>query len=390
MRKLVVIYMLRNRFGKIICILLSLMIVLFACGCGGKTLEKREPTIYTADIAYIGHDYIENKNVMNVTVFKTLDEFNKASKGKDSIWIEEDILFDNMDNVKDLMGKTKSLFIISSSDKNALYEKITGEKLREKITCESNFLGLLFTRGNGDKYDAVGVYGGKENTEFMAFASLYDYASYYQGNTIKTDVYKTDKLADSFNVFDINGNAYAVSYMTIVDFVDNPSYSGGKYKFQHTVMQTTAVYPYTSDNIVNEFTTKINSGENSYIIAFAPEDEYDIEKNTENTYNFFFKRYFDISKDVKYKGVVRSFEKSFGAESASWSLLVLDKKNREIYTSDQRNITSALDIINTEGHYIPSYCMNLTINNGAGDVYSYEFTVEMNQWAIAWDDDYEE
>ena len=90
-------------------------------------------------------------------------------------------------------------------------------------------VGLLFDGVAGEESaDCVVLYAAEADesqVDFFGFCSSYDFAGKYQGSSMLTSRMEAVKMKDVFAAYNFAEESYAVSYGTIVDYMDNPSYS---------------------------------------------------------------------------------------------------------------------------------------------------------------------
>ncbi|MBP3348671.1 MAG: hypothetical protein J6L92_07945 [Clostridia bacterium] len=388
------------RAKKTALILAVLLIASFFGGCGGNEVEKYEPAVYNIRADYIGSGYTQVENVHGVTVYDSIEAHKNAEQRAKSVWIEDTVADYDVEYVRELIDECDSVIVLSDTDKKTLLNSVTGEATREKAQTDYDFVGMLFADIAWDGGDYVGIYskdGENSKSELLAFCAQYPFKSeYYYKDDVITEYEKTQKLKDCFNVFDMAGQAFAVSYVTFVDYPENPTISSSmgelKYKFRGTIWSRTEIVPREGKS--SGMTSVINAGGEGYFIGYAPEGinsdpDIKIKKGENVVSNFLYGRTVDTVKDPHSDGVIEVLYKGFGDVSSGCQLFFEDKSDVEYRSYKPFNLTVTADLIDLYGHYL-SDCRVEFKTEKDGVTTDWRFTVALDEWALAWGDNYEE
>lgn len=340
-----------------IIMVLSLLLVP-ACDDGND--DTFHPKEYSVKVDYIGTDKMLSENVKNINVYTSVEAYVVSDTHNDVLWISDDIYDFDADTVRSFLKTNDTVIVLSTSSKSDVISSIMGTDAGVTETQqEKSFpLGVMFTNvTDSEGKEAVGLFTKKQelgaNIDFLAFCSEYDYGARYQSENMITEYQKTQKLNDVFNVYNLREKAYAVSYMTIVDFTDNPTVNANKTKYMYTLWSYTDVV--SVNNRVSGFESVVDTGKDSYVVSYSPESDRKIAKGEDVSANFFYGRYYKASYATPSEGMITSLYKGYGDVKAGWKIALTEgKKGTENYVREPVNLTGIADIISLTGCYMPS------------------------------------
>lgn len=366
--------------------------ILFVPACSNNIPEEPIEKFYNINVDYIGNNSVDSENVANITEYKSIEEYTNAQKHNSILWIEDTIADFDAEKVRTFMDSCDRVIVISATSKESVVKQITGNALyaNENRTENDTFLGVMFADVNeSENKDAIGLFNvcndGK-NTDFFAFCSEYDYKSRYQNKNMITEYQKTQKLCDVFNAYNLNENAYAVSYITIVDFTDNPTQNANKTKYMHTVWNYTDVIPINSG--ISGFDSVVSLDTDSYTVSYSPENDREIVVDEDVSTNFFYGRYYTASYKTASEGIIKSLYKGFGDVKAGWSIaLTKGKKKEENFVYSSVNLTGIADIISLSGHYTPTYSVVVYSKDYDGNKNELKFGFNVDAFSVKYVED---
>lgn len=341
---------------------LSLLLV---PACNNNDVEGNKHREYSIKVDYIGTESILSECVKNITVYSSVEEYVTSGTHSKVLWIACDVYDLEAEMLRTFLDENDTVIILSDASKADIINAVTGENM---ITTEAQqegclSLGVMFTNVTGsDDKDVVGLFTQNSelgaNTEFLAFCSEYDYRSRYQDKNMITEYQKTQKLSDTFNAYNLKEKAYAVSYMTIVDFTDNPTVNANKTKYMYTLWSYTDVI--SVNNRVSGFESVVDTGKDSYVVSYSPESDRKIAKGEDVSANFFYGRYYKASYATPSEGMITSLYKGYGDVKAGWRIALTNgKKKDENFVRGTVNLTGVTDIISLTGLYAPSYSVKI-------------------------------
>ena len=356
---------------------------------------------YTKPIDYVGTSYQPSENVKNVSVYSTLDQYQSATVKNAILWVEEGVQGFELNNALQIAQGVDTLVIISQRSKPELIEAVTGEPTREVAVEGYEPCGILITEvDNIEGKDIVGLYSSEyqfSNTQMYAFASEYDHKNAYQGDTMVTKYQDTEKYRDYLNIFNLGDLAYSVNYTTLVDFIENPTINttenGTVYKFMHTIWMYNEVVPV--NGAVSGFKSLLDMDKDSYLVSFSP-DRLDgtadrvFEAGEDEDANFFYGRTFKTVRGAKADGYINALYKGFGETHSGWEIFYTDKSDKPVYQYQPIGLYCVTDSISVYGHYMPTAKLELDIKDANGVKSDWSVLIPINEWAIAWGDNYEE
>lgn len=377
---------------KLLFVVIMILSVLFVPACGDSIVE--EPFVqktYDSKIDYIGNNLTKSENVKNITEYASIEAYAMSDIHNDILWIEEEIFDFDAETVKSFCNKIDRVIVLSNTSKDVLIKQITGADsfVTETQADDSTFLGVLFTDiDEVETKDAIGLFAVKKEgsscTDFLAFCSEYDYKARYQNENMITKYQQTQKLYDVFNVYNLNEKVYSVSYMTTVDFTNNPTQNANKTKYMYTIWSYNDVIPV--NNKVSGFDAIVNVDKESYTVSYSPENDREFVKNENVSANFFYGRYYTASYDTPSDGIIKALYKGFGDTSAGWQISLLSGKKQEInYVYGSVNITGLADFISLSGEYTPSCKVIVQSIDKNGTEQSLEFGYNTFAWALKYD-----
>lgn len=362
--------------------------VLLVPACGnGDGEETFVQKIYDVKIDYIGDNLIKSENVKNITEYSSIDEYIKSDTHNSVLWIEDRVSDFNAETVKSFVAETDRVIVLSDKSKDGVVKQITDATLiaRETPADGGDFAGVMFSDiSESENKDAVGLYAAKTGgtyTEFLAFCSEYDYKARYQNENMITEYQKTQKLYDVFNVYDLDEKVYAVSYMTTVDFTDNPTKNANKTKYMYTVWNYTDIIPV--NNRVSGCDAIVTVNDDSYTVSYSPENDREFVKNEDISANFFYGRYYKASYNTPSDGIIKALYKGFGDTCAGWNISLLKGKKQEAnYVYGSLNITGLADFISLSGYYTPSCKVTVRSISQDGTEQTLEFGYNTSATAL--------
>lgn len=365
-----------------------MLMILSLCACDKEPASVYEPKTYELNADYIGNNFKSSENVTGISVYENVSQYNESKSKNDIVWIEYTAA--DSDYIKTLINEKKTVIVLSENDRGSLMQELTGIAPRDSVEDGLCFIGLLFTDITESGNDVVNLYctDNKESqTEFLAFCTLYEYSEKYQGTNMVTDIQATEVLKDSFNGFNLAGQAYSVIMATLVDFLDNPTKTGDNYEFEYTVLSFADVV--SAGGKFSGFDMSIEAGSDGWTLKTCPEADIEFAEGTDMRRNFLFMRLFNASFDVERKGIIKPLIKGFGTDEMTWRIAALDKNDKEIGIFASQNMTGAVDFMNTTGRYKPA-CKVLLTTDYEGSSFGWDYGVYIDEWAIVWGDDYEE
>ncbi len=350
-----------KRIFLTITMILSLLFVP-ACDNNIDGYKHRE---YSINVDYIGTESILSECVKNITVYSSVEEYVTSGTHSKVLWVACDVYDLEAEMLKTFLDENDTVIVLSDASKADIVNAVTGEDM---ITAEAQQegcfpLGVMFTNVTGtDDKDAVGLFTQNSelgaNTDFLAFCSEYDYRSRYQDKNMITEYQKTQKLSDTFNAYNLKEKAYAVSYMTIVDFTENPTINANKTKYMYTLWSYTDVI--SINNSVSAFESVVDTGKDSYVVSYSPDTDREFAKGEDVSANFFYGRYYKTSFQTPSEGLITSLYKGYGDVKSGWRIaLTKGKNNDENFVRGSVNLTGTADIISLTGLYAPSYSVKI-------------------------------
>ena len=337
-------------------------------GCKPETKTVFEQKTYEINVDYIGENYEPSEFVKGVSLYGDVKEYAGVQNKNNTVWIEEATLGSDIDFIKSLLDEGKTVIALAGKDSGVddFSEKLTGEAPRGKSEGDFDFLGILFCNiTDVEKNDTVLLYCTDKNepqTEFLAFCSEYKYSERYQASVLVNDIMDDAVILNNcFTVINFSEQAYAVQYSTLVDYMDNPTAGTDPYRYEYTIMTYADVV--SSKGKSAGFNLKIYAGGDGMTVKTCPDADMQFETGTDMYRNFLFKRTFDASFDMDYKGVIKPLIK--GRDSAmEWSISAINKKKEEQSLYNSKNMTGVIDCVNTTGIYTPQVELRFSTQNG--------------------------
>ena len=385
---------------KSILSLICAIIFTFAVACTEPPPQKVDVS-YTKPIDYVGENYVPSNSVKNVSVYSNLDQYQSATIKNSTLWVEESAQGFALEDALQLAQGVDRLIVISQKSKPELIEAVTGNDTRELAVEDYKSCGILICEvDNIEGKDIVGLYTSDyqlSNTQMYAFASEYDHKNAYQGENMVTQYQKTEKYKDYLNIFNLGDLAYAVNYTTLVDFIENPTInttaSGTVYKFMHTIWMYNEVVPV--NGAVSGFKSVLNMDEDAYLVSYCPDkvdasDDRVFEAGEDEEANFFYGRTFKAVRNAKANGCINALYKGFGDVNSGWDIHYTNSAGKPLYRYEPIGLLCVTDTISLSGHYMPTATLELTAKDDNGAESVWNVAIPMNEWAIAWGDNFEE
>ncbi len=386
-----------RNFKYLFMAVLMLFSAMLASGCGGTEREVYEPKKYDIAIDYVGGGLQPSQNVEKVSVFANLQAYKASGSINNTVWVEQSVADYDPEYIMELT-KTKNKVIVISNGmgKVDMIKELTGKQLRPETQEGYSFVGLLFADvTEADEKDPVGIFtkeSAHSQTDFLAFCSEYEYRERYQDECMvteyqNTDNQQTEKYKDYLNVFNISEQVYSVSYITMVDFTSNPDWIRDEPKFSYTMWSYADVVPVKSmasgfDNVI--------SVSNAYTIGYCFEFDVEMTKGAEVGCNFFYGRMFKAVENPLHDGYVKALYKEYNEPYTGWRIRYTNEDDTEHYTYKHVYLTAAADFLSDNGHYVLEDCVTIYAVNELGEQTEYTYTVGVDEWAIAWGDNYED
>ena len=384
---------------KITSLLLSAaMLAVSLSGCN-SAYAKFEQKTYDCEIANIGQSR-SSDHVLNLSNYASVEEYMSNDEEAEVIWVDDTVLEKEAQSVNELISSGKRVLVITKESAGDILN-VLGSQAQIPVSVEGDVaqVGLLFDGVAGEESaDCVVLYAAEADesqVDFFGFCSSYDFAGKYQGSSMLTSRMEAVKMKDVFAAYNFAEESYAVSYGTIVDYMDNPSYSNDifldeyVFKFLYTICTFSEVIP------INEKTSGITStiaaGDSGYVVNTCPDMGFEFDANTTDTrHNFLYDRYIDVASGFFDEGQVITLEKGYRAENASWQIVTMNNKTDKLkYSYGAQNLTAAADFTNTTGHYLPK--ISIEITTGEGDEQCvWSASMSIDEWAFVWEGEYDE